>query len=62
MCCKHDIANGSLPQVSWIVAPEAYTEHPNWPANYGAWYVAEVLNALTANPEVWSKDGPVHLL
>jgi phospholipase C len=52
---KHDIANGSLPQVSWIAAPEAYTEHPNWPANYGAWYVAEVLNALTANPEVWSK-------
>jgi phospholipase C len=37
------------------VAPEAYTEHPNWPANYGAWYVSQVLDALTANPEVWSK-------
>ena len=24
--------NGTLPQVSWIVAPEAYCEHPNWPA------------------------------
>ena len=24
---------GRLPQVSWIVAPEAYTEHPNWPPN-----------------------------
>ena len=23
---------GTLPQVSWIVAPEAFTEHPNWPA------------------------------
>jgi phospholipase C len=41
--------------VSWIVAPEAYTEHPNWPANYGAWYVAQVLDALTADPEVWAK-------
>jgi len=50
-----DVANGTLPQVSWIVAPEAYTEHPNWPANYGAWYVSRILDALTANPEVWSK-------
>jgi phospholipase C len=52
---KQDVAAGSLPQVSWIVAPEAYTEHPNWPASYGAWYVSEVLDALTANPEVWSR-------
>lgn len=50
-----DIAQGKLPQVSWVVAPEAYTEHPNWPANYGAWYVSQILDALTANPEVWSK-------
>ena len=41
--------------MSWIVAPEAYTEHPAWPAGYGAWYTAEVLDALTSNPEVWSK-------
>ncbi|GGF30484.1 non-hemolytic phospholipase C [Aliidongia dinghuensis] len=52
---KADIAANRLPQVSYIVAPEAYTEHPNWPANYGAWYVSQVLDALTANPEVWSK-------
>ena len=38
-----------------MVAPEAYTEHSNWPANYGAWYVSQILDALTANPEVWSK-------
>jgi len=50
-----DVANGTLPQVSWIVAPEAYTEHPNWPANYGAWYLAQVLEILTSNPDVWSK-------
>ncbi len=46
---------GKLPQVSWIVAPEAYTEHPNWPANYGAWYVSQMLDILTADPEVWSR-------
>jgi phospholipase C len=50
-----DVKAGKLPQVSWVVAPEAFCEHPNWPVNYGAWYVSQVLNALTANPEVWSK-------
>jgi phospholipase C len=49
------VQSGKLPQVSWIVAPEAYTEHPNWPANYGAWYISQVLDALTSSPEVWSK-------
>ncbi len=52
---RRDVRENSLPRVSWVVAPEAYSEHPNWPANYGAYYVSEVLNALTANPEVWSK-------
>ncbi len=53
---KQEVLDGSLPQVSWIVAPEAYSEHPG-PSSpvQGAWYVQEVLNALTANPEVWSK-------
>jgi phospholipase C len=52
---KADVKAGKLPEVSWVVAPEAFTEHPNWPANYGAWYVSQVLDALTANPEVWAK-------
>ncbi len=50
-----DVTNNKLPQVSWVVAPEAYTEHPNWPANYGAYYISQILDALTANPDVWSK-------
>ncbi len=50
-----DVKGGRLPKVSWIVAPEAYTEHPAWPAGYGAWYTAGVLNALTSDPKVWSK-------
>jgi len=52
---RKDVASGNLPQVSWVVAPEAYTEHPNWPANYGAWYVSQILDALTDHPDVWSK-------
>ena len=50
-----DIAGGTLPQVSWIVAPEAFSEHPNWPANYGAWYISQVLEALTADPDTWGR-------
>ena len=52
---RADVLANQLAQVSYIVAPEAYSEHPNWPANYGAWYIAQFLDALTANPEVWSK-------
>jgi phospholipase C len=52
---RQDVLSNKLQQVSWIVAPEAYTEHPNWPANYGAWYVSQFLDALTSNPELWSK-------
>ena len=50
-----DVLNNRLPQVSWVVAPEAYTEHGNWPPNFGAWYISQILDALTANPAVWSK-------
>ena len=52
---RADVQNGRLPAVSWIVAPEAYTEHPNWEPDYGAWYVSQVIDILAANPDVWSK-------
>jgi phospholipase C len=52
---SNDVTGGHLPQVSYIVAPEAFTEHPNWPSNFGAWYVSKVLDALTADPDVWAK-------
>ncbi len=53
---KQDILGGKLRQVSWIVAPSTYSEHPG-PSSpvQGAWYIQEVLDALTAVPEVWSK-------
>jgi phospholipase C len=53
---KRDIREGKLPQVSWVNAPSIYCEHPG-PSSpvQGAWFLQEVLDALTANPEVWSK-------
>jgi len=52
---KADVKAGRLPQISWIAAPEAFSEHSNWPSNYGAWYISQVLDALTSNPAVWAK-------
>ncbi|GGX20747.1 phospholipase C, phosphocholine-specific [Pigmentiphaga litoralis] len=53
---KRDIKEGKLPQVSWVNAPSIYCEHPG-PSSpvQGAWFLQEVLDALTANPDVWSK-------
>jgi phospholipase C len=52
---RDDVRSGRLPQVSWIVAPEAYCEHPNWEPDFGAWYVSQVVDILASNPEVWSR-------
>lgn len=53
---KADVLADRLPQVSWIVATAEGSEHPgpSSPAS-GADYTARVLDALTANPDVWSK-------
>jgi phospholipase C len=52
---RDDVANNRLPQVSWIVAPYKYSEHPEASPRDGAWYINHVLESLVANPEVWSK-------
>ncbi len=52
---RSDVQNGKLPQVSWIVGPAGYTEHADWPVDYGAWYISQVLDILVSNPEVFSK-------
>jgi phospholipase C len=51
---RDDVHSGSLPAVSWIAAPENLSDHPS-SAWYGAWYVSEVMDILTKNPEVWKK-------
>ncbi|WP_328470415.1 phosphocholine-specific phospholipase C [Streptomyces sp. NBC_00448] len=51
-----DVAAGTLPSVSWIVAPASQSEHPDYPPAYGADYTSQyVLQALAANPAVWAK-------
>jgi phospholipase C len=51
---REDVKEGKLPAVSWLVAPENFSDHPGAPW-YGAWYISEVLDILTKNPEVWKK-------
>jgi phospholipase C len=51
---REDVKAGKLPTVSWVTAPENFSDHPS-AAWYGAWYVSEVLDILTQNPEVWKK-------
>ncbi len=51
---RQDVNTGKLPTVSWLSAPEAFSDHPS-SAWFGAWYVSEALDILTKNPEVWKK-------
>jgi len=51
---RTDVEQRKLPKVSWIVPPENFSDHPGAPW-YGAWMVAEVMNILTAKPELWKK-------
>jgi phospholipase C len=53
---RADVLAGDLPQVSFIIAGQKDSEHPG-PSSpvQGAAYTARVLDALTADPEVWSK-------
>ena len=51
---RKDVDSGNLSTVTWLVAPQRFSDHPSAPW-YGAWYVSEVLDILTKNPEVWKK-------
>ena len=50
-----DIAAGSLPSVSWIIPPLGFDEHPSSSPANGMYFTSLVLDALTANTELWSK-------
>jgi phospholipase C len=50
-----DVAAGSLPQVSWVLAPLISSEHPPAPTEYGEVVSANVLSTLVSNPAIWSK-------
>ncbi|WP_328603412.1 phospholipase C, phosphocholine-specific [Amycolatopsis sp. NBC_00345] len=50
-----DVENGTLPQVSWIVASEWMSEHATAKPAVGEDLTARLLKRLFANPDVWSK-------
>ncbi|WP_441251015.1 phosphocholine-specific phospholipase C [Kitasatospora sp. McL0602] len=52
---KSDIDNGTLPQVSWIVAPANLSEHANYKPAYGEDLTARLLKVLAANQATWSQ-------
>lgn len=54
---EEQVKNNTLPQVSWILPSQMDSEHPGAPSSpyRGADFTHEVLAAITANPEVWSK-------
>ncbi len=45
-----DCANGTLPQVSYIVGPMELSEHPPWMPKDGAWLWDQVVSAVTKSP------------
>ncbi|MFF9066431.1 phosphocholine-specific phospholipase C [Streptomyces sp. NPDC014891] len=50
---RADVVAGTLPQVSWVVASEAFSEHPYAPPGDGAHFVDLVYRALAADAEVF---------
>ncbi|WAL69339.1 phospholipase C, phosphocholine-specific [Amycolatopsis cynarae] len=51
---RADVLAGRLPQVSWVVTNQAFSEHPDGAPNDGAYFVNGVLQALNADPEVFN--------
>jgi phospholipase C len=50
-----DVAAGTLPQVSWVLAPLISSEHPPAPEIYGEAVAADILGTLVSNPAVWGR-------
>jgi phospholipase C len=55
-----DIAAGTLPEVSWVMQPAGFDEHPPSPPAMGEYFTSQVLAALTSSPAVWSKTVLFH--
>ncbi|HEY4355598.1 MAG TPA: phospholipase C, phosphocholine-specific [Acidobacteriaceae bacterium] len=51
---RADVESGNLPTISWLAGPQHFSDHPSSPW-YGAWWVSEIMDILTKNPEVWKK-------
>jgi phospholipase C len=51
-----DCTRGALPTVSWVVAPYAWSEHPQARPVDGATYINRALEALWSNRELWESS------
>lgn len=51
---RKDVEDNKLPTVSWLVAPQSFSDHTSTPF-YGTWYVSQALDILTQNPDLWKK-------
>ena len=47
---QSDVTNGTLPRVSWIIAPADFSEHPPWSPENGALLTKQFLDALALDP------------
>jgi len=52
---EDDARNDRLPTVSWIFPPTAADEHPARLPAAGAQFIAQKIDAIAANPDVWAK-------
>jgi phospholipase C len=52
---EEDCANGTLPDVSWIIPTSTASEHPAYLPAAGAQFIASKLEALAANEELWNE-------
>ena len=50
---QNDVENGTLPQVSWIVASQDFSDHPDAPPENGAYFLNLILQALASNQETF---------
>lgn len=53
---EKDIRAGTLPQVSWIIAPTDQSEHASHHPAAGEALTSRLLNVLKANPKVYAKS------
>lgn len=51
---QSDVANGTLPRVSWIIPPWSLSEHPPFSPANGERLTKQLLDALASNPTVYN--------
>lgn len=52
---EYDAVHDRLPTVSWIIPTSYQSEHPDYTPAAGADFVASLIDAIAANPDVWAK-------